>query len=96
MSEVLILEFPAGTADQYDAVNKLLEANVEPGEDAMPAPLLTHVAASGDSGLIVVEVWESREAQAEFMKRLAPALAEVGVPEPSRTEWSTLIGRYSA
>jgi hypothetical protein len=29
------------------------------------------------------------------MTRLGPALAEIGLPHPSRNEWLTLIGTYS-
>jgi hypothetical protein len=43
----------------------------------------------------VVEVWESQEAQAAFMARLGPALGEVGLPEPARMQWQTLLGRYN-
>jgi hypothetical protein len=94
MSEVLILEFAGVTADQYHAVNKILGVDAGGGGD-WPAPLQTHVAALGDAGLVVVEVWESQEAQAAFMAQLGPALGEVGVPRPTRTEWFSLIGRYS-
>jgi hypothetical protein len=96
MSKVIILEFATATADQYHAVNKVLGVNMETGEGDWPKPLVSHLGAFGDSGLVVVEVWESEEAQAEFMGRLGPALAEVGVPEPTRTEWLSLEGRYNA
>jgi hypothetical protein len=45
---------------------------------------------------MVVEVWESKEAQAEFMARLGPALAQAGVPQPNRTEWSELLLHHDA
>jgi hypothetical protein len=96
MSKVIILEFATATADQYHAVNKVLGVNMETGEGDWPKPLVSHLGAFGDSGLVVVEVWESEEAQAEFMGRLGPALAEVGVPAPTRTEWLSLVGRYNA
>jgi hypothetical protein len=46
-------------------------------------------------GLVIVEVWESREANGAFMPRLGPALAQVGLPEPTRMEWLSLFGRYN-
>jgi hypothetical protein len=95
MSKVIILEFATTTADQYAAVNKVLGVNMETGEGDWPKPLESHVGAIGDSGLVVVEVWESEEAQAEFMGRLGPALAEVGVPEPTRVQWLSLLGHYT-
>jgi hypothetical protein len=94
MSEVLILEFAGATADQYQAVNKILGVDATTGEGDWPAPLQSHVAATGPAGLSVVEVWESREQQAAFMARLGPALGEVGLPEPARMEWLSPVGLY--
>lgn len=60
----------------------------------MPAGLLTHVAGvSGDDALVVVETWESKEAQEKLLAdQLGPALGEVGAPHPSRMQWFTLEG----
>jgi len=91
MSEVLILEFAGATADQYLAVNKILGVDAKTGEGDWPEPLQSHVAAVGAAGLVVVEVWESQEAQAAFMARLG----EVGLPQPARMEWLSLLGRYN-
>jgi len=96
MSEVLILEFADGTADQYRAVNKLLGVDAATGEGDWPGPLQSHLGAFGDAGLVVVEVWESQEAQAAFMARLGPALGEAGVSQPTRTQWLSLLGHYNA
>jgi hypothetical protein len=96
MSEVLVLEFAGATAEQYLAVNKILGIDAATGAGDWPPPLLSHVGAFGDGGLVVVEVWESRDAQAEFMGRLGPALGEAGVPEPTRMEWLTLLGQHNA
>ncbi len=95
MSEVIILEFAGVTEDQYLAVNKILGVDGGTGAGDWPAPLEAHTAALGDGGLVVVEVWESQDAQAAFMARLGPALAEVGLPEPTRMEWLSLVGRYT-
>ena len=94
MSDVIILEFPGVTAEQYQAVNKVLGIDAT-GEGDWPEPLQSHTAAHGDTGLVVVEVWESQEAQAAFMARLGPALAEVGLPQPTRMEWLTLLARHN-
>jgi len=95
MSEVIILEFAGVTPDQYNAVNKILGVDATTGEGDWPAPLQNHVAAIGEGGLVVVEVWESQDAQAAFMGRLGPALAEVGLPEPTRMEWLELVGKHT-
>jgi len=48
---------------------------------------------SGDS-FAVIEIWESQAAQGAFMEsKLGPALGKVGLPEPSRVEWFTVVGR---
>jgi hypothetical protein len=74
----------------------VLGVNLETGEGDWPAGLHSHTAGFGGAGLVVVEVWESQATQAAFMGRLGPALAEVGVPQPTRTEWLSLLGRYNA
>jgi len=95
MSEVLILEFAGATSDQYLAVNKILGVDAKTGEGDWPAPLQSHVASVGAAGLVVVEVWESQAEQAAFMARLGPALGKVGLPQPARMEWLSLLGRYT-
>ena len=95
MAEVLILEFPGVTEDQYLAVNKLLGVDAATGAGTWPAPLLGHIASVGDDGLTVVEVWESQDAQAAFMEQLGPAIGQVGLPQPSRLEWRSLAGHYA-
>ena len=99
MSEAIILEFKgANVADQYNAVNSALGIDPTTGEGDWPDGLLTHVGASGAEGdLLVFEVWDSRASQEAFMtSRLGPALGEVGVPEPSRVEWLTMLGQHAS
>ena len=49
--------------------------------DALPEGLISHVAGPTDSGMLVVDVWESPEALERFAKeRLGPVLAELGAP----------------
>lgn len=96
MAEVLILEFADGTEEQYWAVNKVLGVDVRTGEGDWPTPLLSHTASHGDAGLIVVEIWESQEQQAQFMDRLRPALVEAGVGAPTRVQWQPLLGHREA
>lgn len=48
--------------------------------------------ASGDT-LVVVEAWESKAAQEQFMQsQFGPAFAETAVPQPTRIEWLNQIG----
>jgi hypothetical protein len=76
MADLLILEFSAPEAvGLYNQVNKLI--GIDPSTDSgdWPAGLLTHQAAGQGDGLVVVESWESRAAQEQFIStRLGPAL----------------------
>jgi hypothetical protein len=94
MSETLILEFHGVTADQYHEVNGYLGLDQATGAGDWPAGLVDHLGAAGEDGSVtVVEIWDSRQAQQEFMdSRLGAALGKAGLPEPSRAEWLTLLG----
>ena len=95
MSEVLVIEFTGVTVDHYQAVNKILNVDQGSGEGDWPEGLHSHLGAASENGLIVVEVWESQDAQAAFFhSRLGPALGEAGVPQPARMEWMSLAGEY--
>jgi hypothetical protein len=93
MADALIFEFNGVDDKQYDAVNEKLHFNPKTGEGDWPKGLKSHVAGTADDGTFVVsEVWESRQAQDEFMStRLGAALADVGVPAPTRLVWVSLI-----
>jgi hypothetical protein len=97
VSDALILEFTAGTADQYRATNTLLGIDPSTGEGDWPRGLLSHTGCSAaGGGLTVFEVWDSQQAQEDFMAtRLGPALAEAGVPQPTRVEWLAVLGHQS-
>ena len=95
MAESIILEFKGAGEKEYNAVNEILGIDFETGEGDWPAPLLNHTAAiTADGDLVVYEIWESKAAQGEFMARLGPALAEVGVAPPVRMEWFTVVGHH--
>ncbi|MCW2762076.1 MAG: hypothetical protein JWR85_2277 [Marmoricola sp.] len=96
MSEALILEFSGVTTAQYRDVNQALGIDPETGTGDWPDALASHTGASSADGLVVFEIWDSREAQGEFMSsRLGPALGQVGVPEPTRVEWLSLEGHHA-
>jgi hypothetical protein len=95
MSEALILEFGGVDAAKYHEVNATLGIDPETGEGDWPDGLVSHTGASSANGLMVLEVWDSQEAQAAFMEsRLGPALGKAGMPEPSRAEWLSVEGLY--
>jgi hypothetical protein len=94
MPEIIVLEFTAPEAAEiYRSVNRLL--GLEEGSSDLspwPPPLLSHVAGASGDKLIVVEVWESKAAQEEFMGQLSAAFEKASVPPPSRVEWFTPVG----
>ena len=96
MSQALILEFKDATADQYEAVDRLLGLDPRTGEGDWPDGLLHHIGTASDrSGVVVMEVWDSQESQGTFMaSRLGPALDKVGLPEPTRVEWLPILGEH--
>ncbi len=93
----LILEFQGVDPSHYEAVNKKLGIDMATGEGDWPPGLLSHAGGpTGDGGFAVLEVWDSQEAQGEFMQtRLGSALQEVGVPEPSRMTWVDLLAYHT-
>ncbi len=95
MSEALILEFSGVTPEQYREVNEILGLDPQTGDGDWPAAMTCHTGASGEGTFVVVEVWDSKQAQDDFMhSRLGPALAKAGVPEPTRAEWFAVEGHH--
>ena len=78
---VAIVSSPDFTSKHYDQVWDGLRA----AGYSSPKGLLSHVGfANPDGGWMVVDVWESAEALAEFGKTLIPLIQKTGanVPEP--------------
>ncbi|MYS91941.1 MULTISPECIES: hypothetical protein [Streptomyces] len=80
MAVLVEVEFSGVTAQQYDTVDQRVGARAE----RPPEGLLFHTAIITDTGLRVVDLWESTEACEAFIaNRLQPVIREVGYPEPS-------------
>jgi len=94
MAMGLILEFDGVGVAQYDAVNRELGLDARTGAGDWPEGLLSHAGGAKPGGWVVLEVWDSQDAQARFMdERLAAALAAGGIEgPPSRVEWLELAG----
>jgi hypothetical protein len=93
MAEGLILEFDGLDEGMYNTVNGNLGIDPGSGEGDWPAGMLFHAGGTKPGGLVVFEVWESKEDQAAFMNgRLGPALQQAGVTAPpTRVEWLGLV-----
>src|SRR2546426_112057 len=68
--------------DLFDRYEKAMPMATTP----FPAGLLYHVCTTDADCLCVTDVWESEDAFRVFARdRLAPAMLEVGMPEPEVT-----------
>lgn len=80
MAVAVQLDFEGGTLDQYDAVCKLMGLTPKgPG----PVGAISHFATMTDSGLRVVDVWESREQFDKFAReQIGPFSQQAGISSP--------------
>jgi hypothetical protein len=85
MAVAIQIDFDGGTLDQYDQVlEKMGLSHQGPG----PAGSISHFATMTDSGLRVVDVWETKEQFLQFaQEQIGPFTAEVGIPGPPRMEF---------
>jgi hypothetical protein len=97
MAELLVLEFDNVDEATYTRVNAELGLDPHTGAGAWPEGLVSHVAGVTDDGHVyVVEVWESQQAQADFMEsRLGPALGAGGISSAPRVAWSRVMGHHN-
>jgi len=73
MSIVMTAEIPA-SADMYDAINT--EMGVTSGN--LPRGLIAHYAAPTENGMLIFDVWESKEEFEDFAaSMLGPAMEKV-------------------
>ena len=73
MPIVMTAEIPA-SADMYDSINS--EMDLVSGN--LPNGLIAHYAAPTDNGMLIFDVWESKEDFEEFAAgRLGPAMEKV-------------------
>ncbi len=94
MADVLVLEFSdEGALDLYNKVNS--DLGLVDGSGDWPDGLLSHVAGVDGGDLIVMEVWESKSDQEQFMNtRLGPAFQAQNVPPPARATWFSEVNSY--
>jgi hypothetical protein len=97
MAELLVLEFDGVGETDYANVSAQLGRDPKTGAGEWPAGLISHLAGLKENGgAYVIEVWESQEAQAEFMQsRLGPAMAAVGVTAAPKVTWARLVGHQN-
>jgi hypothetical protein len=92
MAVMVTLGFDA-SADQYDAVDKAIDARGNP-----PDGLISHTAQDLGGKVRIVDVWESAEQFGAFMEnRAGPTIAETlgdDAPEVPAPEFTELHNAY--
>lgn len=85
MAVAVQMDFDGATLDQYDQV--LEKMGLQP-QGPGPAGAISHFAAMTDSGLRVVNVWETHEQFDQFaQEQIGPFTAEVGIAGPPRMQF---------
>jgi hypothetical protein len=93
MAVAIILEFDGTTLEQYDEINKRM--GLTPGGPG-PAGSISHWATMTDKGLMVTDVWESREQFDKFaQEKIGPLSAEVGFAGPPRMTFHEVHNYYT-
>jgi len=97
MAELLVLEFDGVDEAAYAKVNAELGLDPHTGAGDWPAGLITHVAGVAEGGRgYVIEVWESHQAQADFMQsRLGAAMAAGGIAAVPQVTWAQVMGHHN-
>jgi hypothetical protein len=82
MAVAVVLEFPGATLEQYDEV--IGKMGFTKGGPGGPGGLF-HWVRAGDDGLVITDVWQTREHFQTFAdEKIGPITAEVGLPGPPK------------
>jgi hypothetical protein len=85
MAIAVQLDFDGATTDQYDQVCRKMGLTPK---GAGPAGAISHFATMTDSGLRVVDVWETKEQFEKFaQEQIGPFSAEVGITAQPKTQF---------
>ena len=80
MAVAVVMDFNGATLEQYDQV--ISKMHLTPGGQGPPGALFHWCAATG-SGILVTDVWQTREQYDAFAQsQIGPTTAEVGLPGP--------------
>ena len=85
MAVAVQLDFDGATLDQYDAVCQRM--GLTPGGPG-PTGAISHFATMTDTGLRVVDVWETQEQFETFaQEQIVPFSADAGITAPPRMQF---------
>ena len=78
MAVAVVQKWPGSTLSQYDQLTPKLDSTSGDRKGT-----LSHWIAKSDTGILIVDVWETREEFQSFAdEQLIPAAKEVGLPNP--------------
>lgn len=85
MAVAVQMDFNGATLDQYDKICQKMGLTPKgPG----PAGAISHFSTMTDSGLRVVDVWETKEQFEKFaQEQIGPFSQEVGMSEPPKMQF---------
>ena len=85
MAVAVIMEFAGATLEQYDLV--IGKMGLTPGGPG-PAGALGHWVAATDDGILVTDLWQTKELYDTFAKeQIGPFSAEAGIPGPPKVTY---------
>lgn len=85
MAVAVQMDFDGATLAQYDDVCRRM--GLEPRGPG-PAGAISHFATMTDSGLRVVDVWETKEQFEKFAQdQIGPLSQDAGIPAPPRIQF---------
>lgn len=85
MAVAVILEFAGATLEQYDQI--VAKMGLTPGGPG-PVGALGHWVAATDEGILVTDLWQTKELYEAFaQEQIGPLSAEVGVPGPPKVTY---------
>ena len=88
MAVAVVMEFNGATLAQYDQIIDLMGLNPR---GAGPPGSLFHWVAETPGGMLVTDVWESKEAYERFAaEKIGPFSGKVGLPSPPTTTFHEL------
>jgi hypothetical protein len=77
MALLITAEMPGMTVEQYEKVSEAMGVSSAGDVDG----LICHTACATNGGMLISDVWESKEVFERFInERLMPAFEQVGVP----------------
>lgn len=93
MAVAVIMEFKGATLAQYDQV--IEKMNLSKGGPG-PAGALGHWVAATDDGMLVTDLWQSKELYEAFAKdQIGPYSAEAGIPEQPKITYHEVYNYFT-